>query len=307
MVVTFYKVSSQGNINGIARFIQENYLESICLLVKCGVNIGTLNKLCDTCKVLFYKDDDTFRTLLDFAINFQALQAPNENSWVLDEETSNERFLVCLGLSSLVAQFMLATLSLGQILTLEPSSICRRVGAPSLINLKFFRTSRCTFEWVPSVRLPQTPRRVAAYQPVSPVKASPTKKVGIFYELPRGEVLGQTRLRVCGKGEFSAGKTCTELMTPEPKIPKLITASSPIKCRETQHRNYSKEEICDAIFSLYGNNEEEDNDTKKAGSSFYRVRSPKKQSVQAFTIKGNRLTMPKFMPMRRFPKLPAKK
>ena len=102
------------------------------------------------------------------------------------------------------------------------------------------------------------------------------------------------------------GKTCTEFIAPELKIPKLTTASSPIKCRETQHRNYSKEEICDAIFNLYGNNEEDD-DTKETGSSFYRVRSPKKQSAQAFTIKGNRLTMPKFMPMRRLPKLQAKK
>ena len=133
VVVVFSKVLSKEHCNAVNHLIQSNSLECVTLLVWCGVSLSELDGLNERHKVMFFGDDSSFKTLLDLALAQQVQQeGTGENLWVLDDETSNERFLVSLGLSSLVSQFMLATLSLGQILTLAPTAICRRTGTPSL-------------------------------------------------------------------------------------------------------------------------------------------------------------------------------
>ena len=94
------------------------------------------------------------------------------------------------------------------------------------------------------------------HQPVSPIKASPTKCARIFYKLPKGDVLGQARLRICSQDEFSnssnTGSVWAGPVTPKPKAARLTAVSSPTKhsCW-TQQKNYSREELCNAISSLY--------------------------------------------------------
>ena len=120
---------------------------------------------------------------------------------------------------------------------LEPTAICRRTGAPSLGSLKFFRVTRCTFEWEPTHKPSHAPKMSTApvYQPVSPIKASPTKRARVFYELPKGDVLGQARLRIYSQDEFSnsssnnTGSVWTGPVTPKPKAARLTAVSSPTK------------------------------------------------------------------------------
>ena len=216
-------------------------------------------------------------------------------------------------------------------MTLAPTAICRRAGAPSLGSLKFFRVTRCTFEWKPTHNPSQCQKMSTApvYQPVSPIKASPTKRARVFYELPKGDVLGQARLRIYSQDEFSnssnnAGSAWAGPVTPKPKAARLTAVSSPTKhCCWTQQKNYSREELCNAISSLYeykeGEEEEEEEcsagvcadicSAQQAGIKSYKAQSPQKQkqSSPVFTAKGKRLTIPEFTPMRRFPQPQPKK
>ena len=346
VVVVLSKAFSKEHRDAVGLLVRDSGLECVTLLVWRGVSTSGLGCLGERAKVLFFEDDSSLKALLDFALTRQVQHGASENSWVLDDETPNERFLVSLGLSSLAAQFVLASLSLGQVLTLEPTAICRRTGAPFLAGLKFFRVLRCAFERKPPRKPPQTQRGGPApvYQPVSPIKASPTKRARVFYELPKGDVLGQARLRICSLDECannsiistnSTGGAWAGFVAPKHKAPKITAASSPTKRGGIRQKNCSREELCSAISRLYeykgeeeeyggGEEEEEDDDDDEigtdvssardeTGSRFNRAQSPQKQkqkqeqSSPVFTANGKRLTIPEFTLMRRFPQLPLRK
>ena len=97
MVVVFSEVIPKEPHNPVDHLIQDNSLECVTLLVWCGVSLSELDGLSERHKVMFFGDDSSFKTLLDFALAHQVQQeGTGENLWVLDDETSNERFLVAL-------------------------------------------------------------------------------------------------------------------------------------------------------------------------------------------------------------------
>ena len=288
--------SEQKYMEYVRSVIREKALVDVVVLVWYEfTGVRSFRGLAEKCRTMYFKNEASFKSALGFAIGTQTTQSPNENSWVLEDETPNERFLSSLGLSSFVAQFLLASLSLGKILTMPPSELCHRVGLPPLMNLMFFRIVRCIFEGGPhTVKIPVTPKKrgLNTATDANPevigrgeIQSTPSKMTKIVYELPRGNVLGQTKLKALDYnglnrssrefhtnrfGKVELGRNGFNKFAPNEsdlndfelggnefdgypkcKTPRLTAASSPIKSGLKRPNMRSKKEICDFISNMY--------------------------------------------------------
>lgn len=296
VVFSTKREDEQSGVEYVRSIVCRNSVKNVAVVVWHEFNqTKSFCGLAEKSEILYFKNKTSLKLVLDYVISKQASQNPNENSWVLEDETPNERFLTNLGLSSFVAQFLLASLSLGKILTMTPSELCHRIGLPSLMDLRFFKIVRCIFEGGSNaVKVQVTPKKRASFRmpSASPVignrfiQSTPSKMTKILYELPKGNVLGQTKLKAldyndhenntCGtnpnkfgdfkldRNEFkefelseSEGRDLNNFELnefggyPKCKTPRLTAASSPIKRGVNRQSECKKKEICDFISSMY--------------------------------------------------------
>lgn len=306
VVVAFSKDCEQEIVECVNEAVANNSLKEV--IVVAWYEFELCRKCGRESRVLRFKDEESFRLAISSALDIQLSKTPGENSWILDDETPYEKFLTNLGLNSFVAQFLLASLSLGKILTLDPAELCRKVGSNFPLDLEFFKLVRRVYER----DLPKTPRKGVVYAAKSPLKSTPSKRTRVLYELPKGNVLGQTKLKTLPYDDSiddNYRDDSTFCGSPKRKTPKLTAVSSPVK-NEFKCR---KKEICDFISNMY-TYKGDDCDNKgnmidgKVQVGFRKgVSSPNKASNPSFTSKNVRLTFPKLSAMKRFPQLSSLK